>query len=66
MYNTHNSDSLISRKVDKTQLCHRAKIKWDGDRIEKKVNVIFINNQNLDLGQLLTTSTIRHVKQVEK
>jgi len=28
--------------VDKTQPRHRAKVKWDGDRTEKKVNVIYI------------------------
>jgi len=40
------------------QLYSRATIKWDGDRIEKKVNVIHINNQILELWQLgyMTTS----------
>ena len=30
-----------------------------GDRTEKKVNVIYKNNQILELGQLLTTSTCK-------
>ena len=30
------SYSFISTTVDKTQLCHRAKIKWDGDRTEQQ------------------------------
>ena len=46
-----HSYSFISTTVDKTQLCHRAKIKRDGDRTEKKV---------LELEQLhYTTSRYR-------
>jgi len=45
--------------VDKTQRYSRAKIKWVGDMTEKKVNVIYINNQILELGLLLTTSTCK-------
>ena len=44
-----HSYSFISTKVNKMQLYSRATIKWDGDRIEKKVNVIHINNQILEL-----------------
>ena len=36
------------------QLYNRSKIKWDDDRTEKKVNVIYINNPSLELGQLVT------------
>ena len=31
-----HSYSFISTTVDKTQLCHRAKIKLDGDRTKKE------------------------------
>ena len=48
----YHSYSFISTAVDKAQLCQRAKIKQDGDRTEKKVNVIYINNQILELEQL--------------
>ena len=37
---THGVYSFISTTVDKTQLCRRAKIKRDGDKTEKKVNVM--------------------------
>jgi len=58
------SYSFISTKVDKKQLYNRPKIKCDGDRTEKKVNVIYtgwatVNNQILELGQLLTSSTCK-------
>jgi len=36
-----------------------AKIKRDGNKNGKKVNAIYINDQILELGQLLTTSTCR-------
>jgi len=60
--NYYYSYSFISTTFDKTQLCHKAKIKWDGDSSEKKVNVIYkiINNQILELEQLHnTTSTCK-------
>ena len=34
--------SFTSTAVDNTQLYTGAEIKWDGDRTEKKVNVIYI------------------------
>jgi len=37
-----HSHSFISTTVDKTQLCYTAKIEWDGDRTENKVNVIYV------------------------
>ena len=45
--NVDHSYSFISTTVDKTQLCHGAKIKSDGDRTEKEINTICINNQIL-------------------
>ena len=53
-YNSHSfhSYSFISTTLDKTQLNNRAKIKRDGDRTEKKVSVIYMNYQILELEQL--------------
>jgi len=51
------SYAFISTTVDETQLCHRAKIKWDGGRTEKKLNVIYTNNQILQLEQFHNTTS---------
>jgi len=58
---------LLVQQLTKRNFAVIAKINWDGDRSDrtkKKVNVMYINNQILELGQLHNTIPHRHVKSV--
>ena len=48
---------FISKKVDKTQLCNRAKIKSDANRTIEKVYVMYVNNTILELVLLLLSKS---------
>jgi len=58
---------LLVQQLTKRNFAIIAKINWDGDRSDrtkKKVNVMYINNQILELEQLHNTIPHRHVKSV--